>query len=509
MRQPGWCVRVSVTGVPPVVAGGARGGAVPWRCAGCAWCRRRRRGRWWRAAGRGCRAGARRPRSRPRRAAGTARRRAHRAVVLAELRTGAARGCAPGRRWRRSRRPVQRLGQRGDPVRPVGVGLGDAAAVALLSSATRGRANCLDRRRAARLGEEAQRAARPGRRRRAASDVAPGVGEREHLGRAGRGPRRRGRPARAPRRRPSASSASRCRRTAAGVSPSRSASSAAVEGRPPGWTWTTRSRVRLVRVGRRPRWHGSRSTRAAAGRHPGGHARISQHHCGVNRAQRGLNVQPPRREPRHVSLRRRRGRASRRAPRWVPSLTRPSRSVRLAACTCRRARRRGQRPGQAVRAARRGVDGLSLERAPAARSPRARAQRRRARPPRSSAARATGARTAGSVRVLGLDPIRDGRRAAPAGRRDAAGRRRAARRPRRRRCCGTSPRLHAHPLPVPTLLDRLGLGATAAAPRTGGCPAASGSGSPWRWPSSAGPRWCSSTSRPPGSTRRPGTRPGS
>ena len=68
--------------------------------------------------------------------------------------------------------------------------------------------------------------------------------------------------------------------------------------------------------------------------------------------------------------------------------------------------------------------------------------------------------------------------------------------------------LHAHPLPVPMLVERLGLDVVRAdaVPPALGRPAAAARA--WRWPSSAAPSWCSSTSRPPGWTRRPAAPPG-
>ena len=103
----------------------------------------------------------------------------------------------------------------------------------------------------------------------------------------------------------------------------------------------------------------------------------------------------------------------------------------------------------------------------------------------------------GTVRVLGLDPVRDRRDLLPrigvmlqgggawsgvARDGDARPHRPAARPPARHRRC--SPTGSAS--------------ATAAGRRTAGSRAASSSGSGWRWRSSAGPRSSSSTSRRPG-----------
>ena len=101
-------------------------------------------------------------------------------------------------------------------------------------------------------------------------------------------------------------------------------------------------------------------------------------------------------------------------------------------------------------------------------------------------------------------------RAAPPGRGDAAGRRRRLT-PGRARCETAAavrvatPRTRWTP---PALLERLGPGRRGGHPGTGGCPAASSSGSRWRWRWSAVRNWCSSTSRPPAWTRRPGAPPG-
>ena len=66
---------------------------------------------------------------------------------------------------------------------------------------------------------------------------------------------------------------------------------------------------------------------------------------------------------------------------------------------------------------------------------------------------------------------------------------------------------HADPRDPDELLDLVGLRDGGRPPATGACPAVSGSGSASPWPSSVGPRWSSSTSRPPGWTRRAGPRP--
>jgi hypothetical protein len=62
-------------------------------------------------------------------------------------------------------------------------------------------------------------------------------------------------------------------------------------------------------------------------------------------------------------------------------------------------------------------------------------------------------------------------------------------------------RFHADPLDPDALLERVGL-ATRDGPASATSPAARSSGCRWRSRWSGGPRWCSSTSRPPGSTRR-------
>ena len=59
-------------------------------------------------------------------------------------------------------------------------------------------------------------------------------------------------------------------------------------------------------------------------------------------------------------------------------------------------------------------------------------------------------------------------------------------------------RLHAHPLDTDDARASGSAWASAAGRRTAGSPAASSSGSAWRWRSSGGPRSSSSTSRPPG-----------
>ena len=159
-------------------------------------------------------------------------------------------------------------------------------------------------------------------------------------------------------------------------------------------------------------------------------------------------------------------------------------------------RRRGRRPRDAVRRQARRRRPVADRRA-RARSPRSSAPTAPARPPRSRPARATARRRRGTVRVLGLDPRRERARAAAPDRRDAAGRRRLERRPRRR---DAAARRRAARAPA-------GLGAARGAARARRCGRTpyrrlsgglSSSGSGWRWRWSGGPRWCSSTSRPPG-----------
>ena len=154
------------------------------------------------------------------------------------------------------------------------------------------------------------------------------------------------------------------------------------------------------------------------------------------------------------------------------------------------------------------VDGLDLDRRAAARSPPCSDPTAPARPPRWRPARATASRSRARSRCSGSTRS--------AQRRDLLPRigvmlqdggawsgvramemlrphRPAARPPARRRRCSAS-----------------GSGsATAAARPTDGSPAASSSGSSWRWRSSAGRSWSSSTSRPRGWTRRRGVRRGS
>ena len=114
----------------------------------------------------------------------------------------------------------------------------------------------------------------------------------------------------------------------------------------------------------------------------------------------------------------------------------------------------------------------------------------------------------GTVRVLGLDPVRDRARPAAADRRDAPGRRRLVRRPRDG---DAAPRRRAARPPARRRDARRAARAraTAGGRRTAGSPAASSSGSAWRWRWSGARSWCSSTSRPPAWTRRPGVRRGS
>ena len=108
----------------------------------------------------------------------------------------------------------------------------------------------------------------------------------------------------------------------------------------------------------------------------------------------------------------------------------------------------------------------------------------------------------------GPRPGRRRRRAAAPDRRDAPVRRRLLRARAPRRCCATSRRCTPTRWTSAPLIERLGLGSLRPYAPTGGSPAASSSGSPWPWPSSAAPSWSSSTSRPPASTRRPAAPPG-
>lgn len=113
---------------------------------------------------------------------------------------------------------------------------------------------------------------------------------------------------------------------------------------------------------------------------------------------------------------------------------------------------------------------------------------------------------AGRVRVLGLDPVADAAALRPriGVMLQSGGVYAGARAEEMLRHTAT---LHAHPLDVGTLIDRLGLGSCGRTP-TGGSRAASNNGWRWRWPWSAAPSWSSWTSRRPDSTRRPGTPPG-
>ena len=146
------------------------------------------------------------------------------------------------------------------------------------------------------------------------------------------------------------------------------------------------------------------------------------------------------------------------------------------------------------------VDGLDLELRAGIRARAARPQRRRQdhhrRDLRGLPARRRG-RGAGARRRPGRCP---GRAARP-DRRDAAGRRRLPRRARRR---DAAPGRRLLGAPARRRLARSTCSASTAAPapRTSGSPAASSSGSRWPAPSSGARSWCSSTSRPPGWTRR-------
>ncbi len=111
----------------------------------------------------------------------------------------------------------------------------------------------------------------------------------------------------------------------------------------------------------------------------------------------------------------------------------------------------------------------------------------------------------GTVRVLGLRPARPG--AARPGRGDAADRRRLPGAARRRGAAAVR-LLPAATRSTPPTCWTGSASPTCSARPCAGCPAARRSGCRWRSPSSAGPSWCSSTSRPPASTRRPGSRPG-
>ena len=116
----------------------------------------------------------------------------------------------------------------------------------------------------------------------------------------------------------------------------------------------------------------------------------------------------------------------------------------------------------------------------------------------------------GTVRVLGLDPAARRRALRPrvgVMLQDGVGGYTAA--TRAASCCACSPRYAAHPHDPATLLDARRADRGRRHRRSSGCPAASSSGCRWRWRSSAGRNWCSSTSRRRAWTRRRAARPGS
>ena len=113
------------------------------------------------------------------------------------------------------------------------------------------------------------------------------------------------------------------------------------------------------------------------------------------------------------------------------------------------------------------------------------------------------ARDAGEVRVLGEDPA-DGARALEG----AAGHRAAVRRRRQpadraASCCSAQASYYPDPRDPDEVLELVGLTEKAGVRGPDRSPVGSAAGSTSPWASSAGRRCCSSTSRPPASTRRP------
>ncbi len=206
------------------------------RDAGRWWCRRRRRGRWSPAAGRGV------PSSRAKTSVSASHSCGNSAATWA---TGqwCWQSWSPARRGA-DRRGVAVAGERlGEDVGAVlGLGGVDQGAVAVLELGGAAAGELGHGLGAAGVAQEAQRAGGEvvvGLDER----VAPGVGEHEDLGRPAAPAGAVARAARAPRGRPSATRWSRWRRTAAGVRDSRSASAAAVEGPFSRIERATRSRV--------------------------------------------------------------------------------------------------------------------------------------------------------------------------------------------------------------------------------------------------------------------------
>ena len=124
-----------------------------------------------------------------------------------------------------------------------------------------------------------------------------------------------------------------------------------------------------------------------------------------------------------------------------------------------------------------------------------------ARRPPSRSSRACAAPTPARCRVLGLDPARGRRPAAPAHRRASC------RTPPCPTACGSARRcalfasLHPTPRPTDELVEEWQLGRTSCGDPSPRCRAASASGCSSRSPSSAAPSSCSSTSSPRTSTR--------
>ena len=137
---------------------------------------------------------------------------------------------------------------------------------------------------------------------------------------------------------------------------------------------------------------------------------------------------------------------------------------------------------------RRAVDGISLSRSPPARSSACSGPNGAGKTTTVEILEGYRAPDAGTVRVLGLDPSRDGAGAAPAHRRDAPGGRPLPGAAAARGAPRSSPRSTTTPTTPSALLDLVGLARRRAAPTCAGSRAVSASGSRSRSRSSAGPR---------------------